>query len=488
MSDASGQTAWSFDTIGRIVAEERTIAGVTKTMSYGNNLDGSVASITYPSGRTVSYSYSNAARQVSAVDSASMINYATSATYAPQGALSSVLNGPASGFNGITTSYSYNRGLFPTAISATSPNGTALSLSYSYYANGNVDAETNGRDSGRSVTYGYDALNRVLGAASQATSGSDCWEQNFGYDQYANLYSITTSRCSSPTLNLSVNSKNQITNSGFSYDADGNLTADGLYIYSWNAENHLTSGNGVAYTYDGGLQRVKKSSGTLYWYCAPCGKLLATTDSSGNIISEWTYFDNQRIARRDVSTGNVYYIFSDRLGSYRTLTNSTGTVEGESDYYPFGGERVISSTVTDSLRFAGMEWDSEDGLNHTLYRQFTPAQGRWETPDPKRGCVDFPQGQNLYGYVRDNPTNFTDPSGEQRFPTPPPPGEGGPSIACQLCELRCATAYATMVAGCVAFGFFAPTNAIACQVAAHEWYISCMMQCEYGPCEIQQAP
>ena len=60
-----------------------------------------------------------------------------------------------------------------------------------------------------------------------------------------------------------------------------------------------------------------------------------------------------------------------------------------------------------------MEWDSEDGLNHTLYRQYTPGQGRWETPDPKQGCVNFPQGQNLYAYVKDNATNAVDPQGDQ---------------------------------------------------------------------------
>jgi YD repeat-containing protein len=34
MSDGSGQTAWSYDTMGRTVAEQRTIASVTKTMSF----------------------------------------------------------------------------------------------------------------------------------------------------------------------------------------------------------------------------------------------------------------------------------------------------------------------------------------------------------------------------------------------------------------------------------------------------------------------
>ena len=62
MSDGSGQTAWSFDKMGRIVAEERTIGSVTKTISYSYNLDGSLASVSYPSGRVMYYQHSNAAR------------------------------------------------------------------------------------------------------------------------------------------------------------------------------------------------------------------------------------------------------------------------------------------------------------------------------------------------------------------------------------------------------------------------------------------
>jgi YD repeat-containing protein len=53
MSDGSGQTAWSYDTMGRIVTEQRTIGSVTKTMSYSYNRDGSLASVTYPSGRSL---------------------------------------------------------------------------------------------------------------------------------------------------------------------------------------------------------------------------------------------------------------------------------------------------------------------------------------------------------------------------------------------------------------------------------------------------
>ena len=80
---------------------------------------------------------------------------------------------------------------------------------------------------------------------------------------------------------------------------------------------------------------------------ASLANVLAESDLSGSLTAEYAFFNKQRIARRDVSSGNVFYLFHDRLGSYRTLTDSTGRVQGESDYYPYGGERVVSSTVTD---------------------------------------------------------------------------------------------------------------------------------------------
>lgn len=145
--------------------------------------------------------------------------------------------------------------------------------------------------------YAYDSLNRVSTAKSQATSGSDCWGQSFGYDRYANLTTISSTQCSAPILSLSVNTNNRITNSGFSYDAAGDLTGDGVNTYAWNAEAHLNSAASVTYTYDGDLRRVKKSNGTLYWYCAACGKVLAESDLSGNLTSEYTFFGEQAVWR-----------------------------------------------------------------------------------------------------------------------------------------------------------------------------------------------
>src|SRR5262249_37386776 len=92
-SDQAGTGAYSFDATGRIVAEQRSLAGVTKSMSYEYNPDGSIKFLHYPSGAVVAYSADSAGRTVSAVDSGHNINYATGATYAPSGALTGFVSG-----------------------------------------------------------------------------------------------------------------------------------------------------------------------------------------------------------------------------------------------------------------------------------------------------------------------------------------------------------------------------------------------------------
>jgi RHS repeat-associated protein len=321
-----------------------------------------------------------------------------------------MVNGKVTGgFAGITTSKSYNNRLLPTALRASSSDGTALSLSYTYFANGNVNVETNGRDNGRTATYTYDSLNRVSTASSQATSGSDCWGQSFGYDRYANLTTINVTQCTAPMLSLSVNTNNQITNTGFTYDADGDLTGDGTYAYSWNAEQHLTSAANVTYTYDGNLNRVKKSSGTLYWY-SPAGVPLAETDTSGNTLNEYVFFGSGRVARRD-SSGNVYYYFQDKLGTTGTLSNSSGVLCYDADFLPFGYEMAHVASCSQNYKFTSLERDGETGLDHTLNRKYDSSLGRWLTPDPKRGNVASPQSLNPYAYVLNNPANYVDPLG-----------------------------------------------------------------------------
>jgi len=206
---------------------------------------------------------------------------------------------------------------------------------------------------------------------------------------------------------------NRITSSGFGYDAAGNMTSDGTNSYTWDAEGRLKSvSNAISgttnYTYDGDGKRVVKSSGTLYWY-APGGSILTETDASGNLLKDYTYFAGSRMAM--VMNHYPYFYYGDQLGSSRVMTNLTGTVCYDADFYPFGGERNFVNTCGQNYKFTGMERDAETGNDHTWFRNYASNLGRWVSPDPRAGSIFNPQSLNRYAYVLNNPTTLNDPLG-----------------------------------------------------------------------------
>ena len=120
MCDGPGATAWSYDSVGNALTEKRTTNSVTDSFAYTYNLDSTVATVGYPSGRIITYQPGGAQRPLSGVDVTNSINYATSAHYFPPGELGSLTNGSGINFTTIT-----NDRLQPCWIYATT--GTALS-------------------------------------------------------------------------------------------------------------------------------------------------------------------------------------------------------------------------------------------------------------------------------------------------------------------------------------------------------------------------
>ncbi len=173
------------------------------------------------------------------------------------------------------------------------------------------------------------------------------------------------------------------------------------------------SGN-FNYVYDGGGERVEKSSGstgTLYWRALD-GSVLEETDTSGNWANDYIYFDGQRLGQLVASQGGAGYIcYADALGSEHTITGMTGQVCYDADFYPFGGELNFKDTCGQNYRFAGMERDPETSNDHTWFRQYDSALGRWLSPDPLGGDIMNPQSLNRYAYALNNPTTFIDPLG-----------------------------------------------------------------------------
>src|SRR5262249_35668941 len=288
LTDQAGSASYTYDVLGRIATETRVIAGISKNMSYGYNLDGSLKTLTYPSGAAVTYTPDSAGRILSAVDSGNAINYVTSATYGPDGALTGFVSGNSGTFAGIANSFSFNQRLQPVFMSASAPSQTVFSIGYDFHLgagnNGNVYGIANNRDHTRDQTFTYDALNRLTSAQN---SGTDCaqtglqgktkfWGNSYGYDAWGNLLQKSVTKCAAENLAVTALNNNQLV--GYSYDAAGNMTSDPTdgVISVYDQENRISTAgkNGVTttYAYDSDGNRVQKSSGstgTLYWYMSP---------------------------------------------------------------------------------------------------------------------------------------------------------------------------------------------------------------------------
>ena len=186
--------------------------------------------------------------------------------------------------------------------------------------------------------------------------------------------------------------KNQLT--GFGYDAAGNMTSNGSATYTYDAENRITSSAGCTFTYDGDGSRVQKTGcGSIVYWRKLGGDTLEEASTSGTMLREYVFFNGQRIARRDVSTNNVFYFFDDHLGSTSLVTNSAGAMppQMESDYYPYGGEIAITTGIQDqNYKFTGKERDSATGLDYFGARYYASTVGRFMIPDWAVKPTDVP--------------------------------------------------------------------------------------------------
>jgi RHS repeat-associated protein len=145
------------------------------------------------------------------------------------------------------------------------------------------------------------------------------------------------------------------------------------------------------------------------------------TDLAGGVQHQYAFFNGKRVARRDADN-SVRYYFSDHLGSASIITNEAGAMPPitESDYYPYGGEMVISGGDANHYKFTGKERDPESGLDDFGARFDASSLGRFMSPDwagmpatvPYAEFGD-PQTLNLYGYVRNNPLITADLNGHE---------------------------------------------------------------------------
>jgi len=388
-----------------------------------------------PSGRVVKNVLDNNGDleivQSKKTSSAGYWNYANNFTYNAAGAVTSMQLG-----NGHWESTAFNSRLQPTQIGlGITPGTTALlDLDYTYGTtanNGNVLTQTITVPRVEQApfvfdqTYTYDELNR-LKIAEEKTGSTTNWKQTFTIDRYGNRRfdqsntsfpeSFSNPNVSNPTFNAANN--RFATGQTWAYDAAGNVVTDAesrTFIY--DAENKQVEAKNSSnaslgtYFFDGDGKRVKKvvpttGETTIFVYDAGA-KLIA--EYSTNVVPE--------------QDAKVAYLTNDNLGTPRINTDRNGEVTSRSDYMPYGEEIIAlggrsgdEKYVTDGVGqgFTGYVNDGETGLDYAQARMYSKIQGRFISADePFLDQTEHePQTWNLYAYVRNNPLNLVDTTGQ----------------------------------------------------------------------------
>lgn len=385
-----------------------------------------------PSFPTITFGV-DAAGRTSTVSASSGQNPVTSTSYNIAGQVTGLTLGSSDNDvfafdanTGRMTDYTYNVGTAPQSVIGHltwNSNGSVKQLQITDPLNSSNQQTCN---------YAHDDLSRV----SSANCGS-LWNQAFSFDPFGNITKTATAGISfQPTYDTS---KNRMSSSPFTYDGNnGNLTADNSHAYTWDAAGKMISvdagtANGVCLTYDAMDRMVEQGKGpactTSYTEIlySPSGSKLALMNGQ-NLTKAFVGLPAGAQAVYTAS-GLAYYRHPDWLGSSRLATTPTRTMYYDVAYAPYG--EPYAGSGTQDLSFTGQNQDTAPsvvpggagGLYDFLYREHTPVQGRWLSPDPAGlGAVSpgDPQSWNRYAYVGNRPLGTTDSLGLFESPILPP--------------------------------------------------------------------
>ncbi len=353
------------------------------------------------------------------------------------------------------TVYGYDERNEVTAAT-TDVNGAALSgraFGYEFDPIGNRIAE---KLEGQSYTYSADALNRYtsratpsylpLSGTANSSGGTSVringqplattvWKNNYFYKQVAKptpsvpsyeSYLFGATGGAGAWKAEYVWSMVRPVNETFTYDLDGNLTRDALWLYAYDGENRLTSMHSVlvdntghhlavffAYDYMG--RRVTKDvvsydgtpesptnytrrSKTAFAYQG--WTLIAEYDAATLALQRrFTYGIDLSgtlggagdigglLSIEDLRTlhAGKYFAVHDGNGNLTALVNSSsGITVAAYEYDPFGNLLQSSGSYgrENPFRFAGKYFDQETGLSYYGFRYYCASLGRFVNRDP----------------------------------------------------------------------------------------------------------
>lgn len=403
--DESGTSTRTYNAQGRVETVSRAFSGLTITTRYGYDSAGRLTTVTYPSGRTLTYRYVK--ERVVGVELGTAI-VASQITYEP--------------FAGVK---SWRWGNNQEYLRTTDLDGRLSTYSLGSSRReikrddfGHIMAVNDAVDPSLTQRYEYDKLDRVTDyfVGSSATP-----LEHFDYDKNGNrtaaaIAGKTFTYGYLPESDFLLSVSGPIARQWQS-DPTGSVISDGLRTYTldgFRRFSSVTTGSvRTDYLRNGLQQRVTKRAtdgSATHFVFDEEGKLLAELDKSGKTLVEHIWLGDQPIAV--AYGGTLYYVFSDQLNTPRLITDTANRPRWSWQSNPFGSTQPNNNptglgTITYNPRFPGQYYDAESGLHHNYYRDYDPQSGRYIQSDP----IGLRGGLNTYNYVGNNPVMRSDAVG-----------------------------------------------------------------------------
>jgi RHS repeat-associated protein len=416
--DASGTTQYRYDLRGNVISITTLldVTSLTTHYQYHPAAD-QLIGMTYPNGRQVNYYYDLAGRlsQVDSVDNqGNSHTLLSNISYQPFGPLKDQTYG-----NGLSLIQASD--LDYQTINITTP--SLLDNSYDFDDNSNITQIVD-HTANNSQDFAYDKLDRLAQANDNNVLYGDI---NYNYDGVHNRTDKTiliNSLVDNETYQYQPGSNILATKlagnvTHYQYDANGNMTDNGEYQFSYAENNRLTTvsqaGNLIArYTYNAQGQRSQKTTqtNTTYYVYGLQGELLAEVDETGQTSKNYVFANGTLLATTKAETfyypAEIYYVHNDHLGTLQTLTDQNQQIVWQADYTPFGKATIVTQEVENNIRFPGQYYDAETKLHYNYFRYYDPSLGRYITSDP----IGLAGGINTYNYAKQNPGSYYDPDGK----------------------------------------------------------------------------
>lgn len=410
---ANGTVGITYDALNRVTSE--TYEG--RITRYQYNIAGRTQTTIYPDSTVVTKNYDTRNRLTSIAK-----NNTTLVAYQYNNANQVTVKSFA---NGVVSNIQYD---FANRLSSISTAGGSIQHTLFTYDNERNKTSVNRLNNpALSEQFTYDNGKRLIDYRRGIIGGTPAIQNTYSYDAVGNRTNAslngTVTTYASNNLNQLTGSNNGSQNINFIYDNNGNLTYDGIFYKTYDAEGRLlkdssSPANVLTYQYDAFNRRVYKNmNGVPFRYSYSGLSQIEERDGITNNITGKTIFTGFLTPVWNEKNNNSYYYHQNELNSVEAISNSSGNLTERYQYDVYGkpviydaSNNIIAASIAGNrFGFTGQEYDSSTGSYRFHFRNYSPSTGTFN----QRDLIGYGDGMGMYQYVGNDPANGIDVLGLQ---------------------------------------------------------------------------